>query len=129
MNRYAALADLVLLLHFGLVIFVIFGLALIVAGGLSRWQWVRNGWFRAFHLLAIGVVTAQAWLGQACPLTLLENWLRGQAAQPTYDGSFITHWVGRLLYYSAPSWVFTVCYTAFALAVIAAWIAVPPRRP
>ena len=29
-------------------------------------------WFRLVHLLAIGYVVAQAWLGQVCPLTTLE---------------------------------------------------------
>lgn len=129
MNLYALLADLVLLLHFALVIFVIVGLVLVLLGGLRGWQWVRNGWLRLSHLLAISVVTAQAWLGRACPLTVLEIWLRERAAQPTYEGSFIAHWVGQLLYYSAPPWVFTVSYTAFAIAVIAAWFAIPPRLP
>ncbi len=129
MNYYALLADAVLLLHFAFVLFVIIGLVLIVTGGARRWQWIRNGWFRLAHLGAIGVVVAQAWLGKICPLTILEMWLRRQAGQAGYEGGFIQHWVGELLYYSAPPWVFVLCYTLFALLVAAAWWAFPPRLP
>ena len=122
MNLYALLADTVLLLHFGFVIFVMLGLALVIAGGWRGWSWIRNGWFRLAHLGAIAVVMSQAWLGEICPLTTLEMWLRRRAGQPGYEGSFIQHWVSELLYYSAPPWVFVVAYTGFALLVLAAWI-------
>jgi hypothetical protein len=79
------------------------------------------------HLAAIAVVVAQAWLGATCPLTGLELWLRAKARQGTYSGSFIEHWLQRLLYYEAPPWVFTVVYTVFGLAVVAAWRWFPPR--
>ena len=129
MNIHALLADAVLLLHFSFVLFVIIGLLLVVIGGFRHWNWVRNGWFRLAHLAAIGIVVAQAWLGRICPLTILEMWLRRQAGQAGYEGGFIQHWVGELLYYSAPPWVFVALYTGFALLVIAAWIAVPPELP
>ena len=76
----------------------------------------------------VGIVVAQAWLGQACPLTTLEMWLRRQAGEATYGASFIEYWVQRLLYYEAPSWVFTLAYSLFALGVAAAWWYFPPRR-
>lgn len=129
MNGYALLADTVLLLHFFFVIFVVLGLLAVVLGGWRHWVWVRNGWFRLAHLAAIGVVVAQAWLGKICPLTILEMWLRRQAGQAGYAGGFIQHWVGELLYYSAPAWVFMMIYTLFALLVVWAWVAVPPRLP
>jgi hypothetical protein len=128
-NIYALLADTVLLLHFAFVLFVIIGLVLIVLGGWKNWSWVRNGWFRLSHLAAIGVVMAQAWLGRICPLTILEMWLRRQAGQAGYEGGFIQYWVGELLYYSAPPWLFVALYTGFALLVVAAWMAVPPVLP
>ena len=90
---------------------------------------MRNGWFRLAHLTAIAVVAAQAWLGRICPLTILEMWLRRQAGQTTYEGSFIQHWVSEVLYYSAPPWVFVILYTGFGLLVVAAWFLVPPSLP
>jgi polyferredoxin len=121
------LADAVLVLHFGVVVFVVGGLLLIVVGNLLRWPWVNNGWFRVAHLLAIAFVAAQAWLGKVCPLTTLESWLRAKAGLATYRHSFIEHWVQRLLYYEAPVWVFALAYTAFGLLVLLAWWYFPPR--
>ena len=124
---YRGLADAVLALHVGVVLFVVGGLALILAGNLLRWHWVNTWWLRLTHLAAIGVVVAESWLGIVCPLTTFEVWLRAQAGVSTYAGSFIGHWLQRLLYYDAPAWVFGLAYSLFALLVVATWWAFPPR--
>jgi len=124
---YQLLADAVLLLHFGIVLFVVGGLALVVAGNMLDWPWVNSLWLRLAHTMAIGIVVAQAWLGEVCPLTTLESWLRAQAGSPSYSKSFVEHWVERLLFYEAPAWVFTLAYTVFGLLVVAAWWYFPPR--
>ena len=134
---FQILADAVLALHAAVVLFVIGGLAMIIVGNLLRWRWVNALWFRLLHLLAIAVVAAEAWFSVSCPLTTLEVWLRLQsgAAGITYSESFVGHWLQRLLYYSAPPWVFVLAYTAFGLLVVAAWFWFPPsstkrkRRP
>jgi hypothetical protein len=125
---YRTLADVVLAAHFGIVVFVVGALPLIVVGNVRGWAFVSGWWFRLAHLAAIGIVAAQAWLGVVCPLTTLENWLRAEAGQATYESSFIEHWLTRLLFFEAPAWVFTAAYTLFALAVAAAWWRVPPRK-
>ena len=124
------LADAVLVLHVGIVAFVVGGLVLIVAGNLAhrRWEWVNTPWFRLLHAASIAVVAAQAWLGVVCPLTTLEMWLRAQANQPTYGGSFMAHWLQALLYFDAPPWVFVLAYTLFGGLVAAVWLRFPPRR-
>jgi hypothetical protein len=124
---YRVAADLVLAVHASFVLFVILGLALILVGGARGWSWVKNPWFRLGHLLAIGVVTAKAWLGAICPLTSLEMTLRSRAGDAVYSGSFVAHWVERFLYYDAPLRVFAICYTAFGLLVAASWVAVRPQ--
>jgi hypothetical protein len=121
------LADAVLLTHVSFVAFVIVGLLTILIGGACGWRWIRNPWFRALHLAAIGLVVVQAWLGVICPLTTLEMYLREQAGDATYRGTFIAHWLQKLLYYEAPPWVFIVCYSVFGLAVIASWLKFRPR--
>jgi len=128
---YQALADAVLLLHFGIVLFVVLGLPLIVIGNRAGWAWANEFWWRLAHLVAIAVVALQAWLGQYCPLTILESWLRVQAGESGYAGSFIEHWLQSVLYYQAPLWVFAILYTAFGLTVAWAWWRYPPqaRRP
>lgn len=123
------LADAVLLLHLGVVCFVIGGLVAVVMGNHLGWHWVNRWWFRVAHLGAIGFVVLQAWLGATCPLTSLERWLREQAqGGRSYQGGFIEHWVGTLLFYQPPPWVFILAYTVFGALVIASWVRWPPRR-
>lgn len=125
--NYSHFADLVLLIHFAIVLFVVGGLLLIVLGNFLRWSWVNHWLFRAMHLLAISVVVLESWLGIECPLTTLENWLRLQAGQGVYQGSFIQHWVHGVMFYQAPGWVFALAYTLFGLAVVTAWWRWPPQ--
>jgi hypothetical protein len=123
---YQLLADAVLALHLAIVVFVVAGMVLIVAGNRAGWGWVNALWFRSLHLLTIGVVAAQAWLGVVCPLTTFEMWLRSRANASTYRGNFIEHWLQALLYWEAPAWVFAIAYSAFGLAVTLAWWRYPP---
>ncbi|NIP86023.1 MAG: DUF2784 family protein [Planctomycetales bacterium] len=123
------LADLVLVVHFAYALFVGGGLLLILVGWLAGWRWIGNGWFRGLHLLAVVVVVLQAWAGQVCPLTSLEQTLRREAGQATYPGSFIAHWVQQLLFVAAPPWVFILAYTAGGAIVVASLWWAPPRWP
>ena len=118
------LADVVLLVHFGFVLFVVGGLALIWAGAVAGWRWVRNFRFRVAHLAAIVFVAAEALVGALCPLTVWEAALRGAQAEK----SFIAQWVHRLLFYDFPEWVFTVLHVGFALLVAASWFFVRPVK-
>ena len=126
MNKLLA-ADLLLVLHASFVAFVIFGLVLIIAGRFLSWSWVRNRWFRIVHVACIGIVVVQSWFGVICPLTTWEMALRSKAGDTTYEGSFISHWLGELLYYEAPAWVFVLAYTAFGALVLISWFWVRPR--
>ena len=116
-------ADLLLVLHFAIVVFIVGGLILTWVGAAFGWRWVRNPWFRYAHLAAIAFVALEALIGMACPLTLWEDALRGG----TRADSFVGRWVQRLLYYRAPEWVFTTAYAAWALATLATLRLVPPR--
>jgi hypothetical protein len=126
-SGYQLAANGVLILHVGYVAFVVLGLLLILIGGLFRWRWVRNRWFRTVHLLAITIVVLESWLNITCPLTTLENWLRVKAGAETYEGDFIAIWLHSILFFDLPQWVFVYGYTAFGAAVLAGLILVPPR--
>jgi glucan phosphoethanolaminetransferase (alkaline phosphatase superfamily) len=123
---YLLAADLLLFGHVLFVAFVVVGLALILIGKPLHWGWVRNPWFRIAHLASIGIVALQSWVGVICPLTTWEMTLREHAGDSAYSGSFIAHWLESLLYFQAPAWVFTVCYTVFAAIVVVSWIWVRP---
>lgn len=124
----AVLADLVLVVHAAIVAFVVGGQVLVLVGGWRGWAVVRDLRLRLLHLGLVVYVAAQAWLERICPLTVWEQALRDRAGQPVHQGSFIEHWVGRLIFFEAPTWVFVAAYTAFALLVAASWRWVPPRR-
>jgi hypothetical protein len=126
---YRLLADLVVLAHVAYVSFVAGGLLLNLIGCWRGWRWVGNFWFRAIHLLAIAVVVAESLLGIVCPLTTLENALRARAGDSGYAGSFVGRMLHELLFFDAPTWVFTVCYCGFGLAVLATFLLAPPRWP
>jgi len=125
---YRQLADAVLILHLAIVVFIVGGLVLVVVGNLRGWRWVNRLGLRAAHVAAIAVVVAEAWFGAVCPLTTLEMWLRTEARAPAYSGSFIEHWLQRLLYYTAPAWAFVLAYSVFGLVVAATWWYFPPER-
>lgn len=124
---YLVVADTVLLAHALFVAFVVFGLLLILVGGLLHWPWVRNRRFRLAHLVAIGIVVLQSWFSIICPLTQWEMSLRNKAGDATYPGSFVAHWLETLLYFRAPEWVFILVYTLFGALVFASWFWVRPR--
>jgi len=118
------IADVVLIVHFLIAAFIVSGLVLVWIGGPLGWGWVRNPWFRYVHLAAIGFVALEALLGVMCPLTVLEDMLRGSMPLDSFAG----RWVHRLLYYQAPEWVFTAAYVAWTLATLLTLRWVPPRR-
>jgi hypothetical protein len=122
------LADGVLALHVAIAVFVVAGALLVVFGNLKGWRWVNQPLFRYLHLGAILFVVVQAWMGRRCPLTALEMALRLKSGDEAYAGSFMQHWLQRLLYYDAPAWVFVAVYTAFGALVVGCWWYFPPNR-
>lgn len=124
----ALLADALLALHVGIVLFVVGLLPLVLLGGALGWRWVRHFGLRITHLGLMVFIAAQAWLGQLCPLTVWEQDLRRAAGQDSYRESFIAHGLSKLLYWEAPWWVFVAAYTAFAAGVALAWWWVRPER-
>ena len=121
-------ADAVLILHFAFVSFVVGGLVMIVVGNLCSWRFVNQLWFRLLHLAMILVVMAEAWLGIVCPLTALESELRLRAGGDGYSTSFIEHWLGTILFFDLPPFVFVGAYTLFGVLVIFTWWKYPPHR-
>lgn len=121
------LADLILVVHFAFVLFVVGGLAATWIGAAAGWPWVRHFWFRAAHLGAIAFVAAEAVLGVACPLTVWEDLLRGGRGMHGGAESFVARWLRALLFYQAPEWVFTAAYLAWATATLVTLRLVPPR--
>jgi len=106
------------------------GLALIWIGRFQGWAFVRNLWFRAAHLAAIGVVAAESLTGFVCPLTTWEDRLRLLAGgHQRYAGSFIQHWLHRVIFFDLDERAFTIAYVVFFLVVVLSLWLIPPHWP
>ncbi len=116
-------ADVILVIHFMFVLFVIGSLPLIWIGAWMKLSFVRNRFFRLAHLAAIAFVVGESLVGMMCPLTVLEDRLRGTA---TEDG-FVERWLHRILFYDVPEWVLTALYILFALLVVITLRRIPPH--
>lgn len=124
------LADLILLSHFGVVLFVLSGSLVPYVSLWRRWPWVRNPWFRGTHLAFMAVIITQSWLQMPCFLTVWEGDLRvaAQQSMETYAATtFMQHWVGRLLFYHAPLWVFALLYSILGLLSVGSLFVCPIR--
>ena len=85
---YRLAADLLVLLHFGFILFV-------VAGGGLVLKWPR---IAVLHLPAViwgALIEYQGWI---CPLTPLENRLRAAGGAAGYPGGFIEHYLIPVIY-------------------------------
>lgn len=82
------LADAVLLLHFGLVLFAVLG------GIAVAWR----PWFAWVHLPYLVWAALVNLVPFTCPLTPLENALRLAAGESGYEGGFIEHYVAAVVY-------------------------------
>jgi len=85
---YSLLADLVLAVHLGFVVFV-------VLGGLLTLRWPRAAWVH------VPAALWGAWIelaGGICPLTPLENELRRRAGEGGYTGGFVEHYLVPIVY-------------------------------
>ena len=85
---YRWAADLLALLHFGFVVFVIFG-------ALSVLRWPKLIWLHLPAAVWGAVIEFGGWI---CPLTPLENWLRRLAGQTGYSGGFVENYLMPILY-------------------------------
>lgn len=85
---YRVLADLVLAIHLGFILFVVFG-------GLLALRWPR---LALLHLPAAvwgALIELRGWI---CPLTPLETSLRRSAGEAGFEGGFIEHYLLPAIY-------------------------------
>ncbi len=128
MSWFLLLADVLLVLHFGFVAFVVGGLILIWVGWFRRWRFVRNLRLRLAHLGAMGFVLWEALTGRECPLTVWEHELRILAGTESgYAGSFLQHWLHRLMFFEASEATFTALYAGFFVLLCVTWWLVRPQ--
>ena len=95
---YKILANIIVAVHFVWILFMLIGVILTLSGFFYKrfFDW----WlFRILHLCGIAYVGLLATLRQYCPLTILENTVRAKYNPDlTYPGSFIVHYIEKLVY-------------------------------
>ncbi len=85
---YRILADVLVVIHFGFILFVVLG-----ALGALRYRW-----WPLLHLPVVAWGVLIEWVGWICPLTPLENDFRALAGREGYQGGFIEHYLIPLIY-------------------------------
>jgi hypothetical protein len=117
---YRTLADAVVVIHFGFVLFV-------VLGGLLVLRWRRAVWV---HLPCAAWGALIEFGGWICPLTPLEQHLRGRGHEAGYAGGFVEHYITRAMYPAGLTRGMQLAIGIFVIAVNAAvyWRAFGRRR-
>jgi hypothetical protein len=114
---YQIAADIVVGIHLLWILFIIFGA---LPG--RRWLTVR-----LLHLASLIFSVLLQSFGWLCPLTHLEVWLHEQQNATGYSGSFIAHYLEKLIYLDASAgyiFIGTIVVIILSLLLYQPW-----RRP
>ncbi len=116
------IAEVILGVHFVIIVFNVLALVVIPVGAWAGWRFVRWAWLRVLHLGVMGVVAGQAVAGRACFLTIWEDELTGNR---TVAEPMIMRWVDGVIYWDVPIWGFAVFYSVLFLYVVGLLVWVP----
>ena len=111
---YRFLADAVVLLHLGFIMFV-------AVGALLAWRWPALVWA---HLPAVAWGAGTVVIGFPCPLTALEKGLRRLAGGQGYEGGFVDHYVEGVVY---PDEYTALLHSMAAVAIVAGYVGLRRR--
>ena len=125
---YKILADLIVIMHFSWLLFMLTGFILTLCG--FFWKGFFDRWlFRTLHLFGIAYVSLLALMGKYCPLTVWENVLRAKYDPSLiYAGSFIIHYVEKLVYPDIDPLIIRIPTTFIAVFTILVFIIRPPAK-
>lgn len=109
-----ALAEAVLAVHFLWIVWLIAGLPV------GLWLgWPR---LRILHAASMAATLGMQVAGLLCPLTIIEEWLRGG---PVYGGAWLMNWLGRLVYLPVPPSLVMAATALWVAATFASFVMVP----
>jgi len=124
----AFLADVVVTIHFAIVVFMILGVVLVLVGWPLKWEWIRNPAFRLIHLGIMSYIAVNALRGEYCFLTTLETDLRRKAGQWTDgDRSFVGGLLHDILFVDVPQSQLNRVYAGVGVLVLTSIVCVRPR--
>ena len=110
---YGLLVLFTVLLHLAWILFLIFGVFLVL-------KWHRFAWFHLGGLLFSLILNVFGWY---CPLTYLENDLRYlQDVESTYSGPFIVEYLERIIYPDLPAFYIRAAEIVFVLLYMVLYV-------
>jgi hypothetical protein len=126
---YKIFADAIIVVHFLYILFMLLGFLLTGYALFFREKFFDRWLFRSLHLLGIFYVVSLNILGKYCPLTILENELRLKyEAYSVYSGSFIIHYLEKLVYPDVNPLVIQIPTVFLAIFTIVVFIVRPPKK-
>ena len=117
-------ADLVLIIHFIIVVFISSLFLLIPMGYQFYWKWVKKLKLRLIHLGLMTLITFETIIGITCPLTIIENNLRGIYI----SNSFFSSLVSKIIFWELPRLFFLILYILCLFWTIFIWFRFPPEK-
>lgn len=125
---YKLTADIIVVLHFIWIIFMLMGFFLTIYG-FYRKKFFDWWLFRTLHLLGILFVGMLTALRRFCPLTILENLSRVKYdPESTYPGSFIVHYIERLVYPDVNQTLLRIGTVLVAAFILVTYVVIPPKK-
>lgn len=122
-------ADAIIVAHFLYILFMLLGFLLTGYALFFREKFFDRWLFRSLHLLGIFYVASLSILGKYCPLTILENELRLRyEVSAVYSGSFIVHYLEKLVYPDVNPLVIQIPTVFLAIFTIVVFIVRPPKK-
>jgi hypothetical protein len=112
---YRVLAEVVVVIHFGFVVFV-------VVGGFLAWRWPR---LLLLHVPAIAWGLVIVTVGARCPLTTLERHLRSLGGENGRGQGFIDRYIEGVVY---PGHLTRLAQAVAATAIAASYVGLVARR-
>ena len=125
---YKITADVIVVIHFIWIVFMLLGFFLTIYGFFKKefFDW----WlFRTLHLSGILFVGMLTLLQRFCPLTILENLSRAQYnVEATYPGSFIVHYIEKLVYPDVNQTLLRLGTVFVAIFILVVYTIRPPSK-
>lgn len=112
---YRILADAVVVVHLGFLVFV-------AVGAVLAWRWPAVVWA---HLPALAWAIGSLSIGFPCPLTGLEKGLRRRTGTEGYEGGFVDHYIEDLVY---PDEYTSILRALVAVTVVLGYLRLSRRR-
>jgi hypothetical protein len=136
---YRIAADIVVLIHFGWIVFMLVGFFVTAwaFGGVYVFK-RTGGWeerfldrwvLRTVHIAGIAYAGTLAVIGRYCPVTMLENFFRRRYdPASTYPGGFLIHYIERIVYPDVPVQAILIPTVIIAVLTLVMFAVRPPLK-